>query len=121
MKKILTVEDDVQLQDIYKRKLTAQGFAVIQALDGLKGLELAKAEIPDLILLDVMLPHGMTGMDFLSELKKERMTANIPVFVLSNLDHQADTALKAGAVWYFLKVNVSIDEVIAKIKEYLNV
>lgn len=119
MKKILTIEDDKQLQEIYKKKLTAAGFAVIQATDGYHGLELAKAEVPDLILLDMMLPEGMTGIDFLEELKKEPMTSGIPVFVLSNLDHQVERAIKAGAVWYFLKVNVSIDEVITKIADYL--
>lgn len=119
MKKILTIEDDKQLQEIYKKKLTAAGFAVIQAMDGYHGLELAKAEMPDLILLDMMLSEGMTGIDFLDQLKKEPMTSAIPVFVLSNLDHQVERAIKAGAVWYFLKVNVSIDEVIAKIADYL--
>lgn len=119
MKKILIIEDDRQLQQIFLEKLTHKGYQVIQSYASKEGFKEAKAYQPDLILLDIMFPTGITGFEVLELLKKDLLLNKIPVLVLTNLDNKLNAALKAGATWYFTKVNTPIDEVIKSIEEYL--
>lgn len=119
MKKILIIEDDVHLRQIYNTMLAGEGYEVEQVASGMEGLTKATQIIPDLILLDIMLPGGMNGFDLLEQLKRNPATEKIPVLVLTNLDNAKATALSIGAVDYFVKTNSSIEDVVSKIKEYL--
>jgi len=120
MKKILVVEDDKFLASAYRLKLTKAGFAPVIAGDGNEALELVKKELPDCILLDLVMP-GKDGFTVLEELKKDERTKRIPVIVASNLGQKEDTdrAMKLGAVEFVIKSNMSLEELINKIKALL--
>lgn len=117
--KILIVEDDDQLQKSYNKLFTSEGFRVFQALNGQQGLDLARTEMPQIILLDIMLPGGLNGFDVLEQLKKDRDLYNIPVVMLTNLDGERESALAIGATAYLVKANTSIEELTQKVKDCL--
>ncbi len=119
MGKILIVEDDSQLQDIYQRKLTREGHEVVLATTGEEGLLKIKQNIPDIILLDVMLPGGQNGFDVLEQIKRDPNLSKIPILILTNLDTEQDTAMSIGANDYIIKANTSLDEMVAKVNKYL--
>ncbi len=119
MKNILIVEDDTALQKILTEKLTGVGIGVMTASTGQEALTKIKVDQPDLILLDIMLPGGMNGFDVLEQLKANETYKSIPVIVLTNLDTEQKTALDIGAIDYIVKPNISIDEVVLKIKNHL--
>ena len=81
--KLLLVEDDENLAEMYRLKLVAEGYEVRVANDGLSGLAAALRRPPDLLLLDLRLP-GLGGLDLLDQLRRSPGGANLPVFVLSN-------------------------------------
>jgi len=85
MPKILIIEDEKVLAQMYKEKFEKEGFEVYLAFTSNEGLDLAKKEKPDLILLDILLP-GKDGISFLKWLKNELQISSIPVVVLSNYD-----------------------------------
>lgn len=120
MKKILFIEDESALQKTLGDFLREEGFEVISALNGKDGLRLAKTEIPDLILLDLILPK-INGFDVLRNLKKDEKTKEIPVIILTNLESLEDIerAISLGAKTYLVKSNYSLEEVIEKIKKAL--
>ena len=120
MKKILVVEDDRFLNKVFVNKLSGSGFEVISLSDGLKALETASREMPDLILLDLMLP-GKNGFDILTDFKKDEKLKNIPVIIMSNLGQEEETqrGLSMGAVEYFVKTDIKLDEMVERINEYL--
>lgn len=101
--------------------LEKNGYAVFKALDGEAGLNLAKKETPDLILLDLVLPKK-NGFEVLEEIKKDSSTKNIPVIVLTNLEGSAEVerALSLGATTYLVKTNYKLDELLGKIEGVLN-
>lgn len=128
IKKVLIIEDDEQVARVYTIKLKQEGIETIGAADGEAGLEKIISEKPDLILLDLMLPKK----DGFWVLEKRRLLGaggnsensafkKIPVVVLSNLGQEQDKerALKLGAREYLVKADVSIKEVVEKIKKYL--
>jgi DNA-binding response OmpR family regulator len=119
-KKILFIEDESTLQRTVTHALTKEGFSILSALDGDTGLAMAKKELPNLILLDLILPKK-DGFVVLDELKKDPDTKNIPIVILSNLENNKDVerALAAGAMTYLIKTNYRMEEVIEKIKKYL--
>ncbi len=121
MKKILFIEDEQTLQKTISRYLEQEGYQVNNALDGEIGLEIAKKEKPDLILLDIILPKK-NGFEVLKELKEDETTKNIPVIILTNLEGDADVekALSLGANTYLVKANYRLEEISNKIKETLN-
>jgi len=117
--KILLMEDDEQLQQSYHRLFTTEGYQIFQAFTGEQGLQIAKQEKPDIILLDIMLKGGINGFDVLEQLKKDRDLFNIPVLMLTNLDSERKLALSIGAVDYLVKANTSIDILLEKVKNYI--
>ncbi|PIP33629.1 response regulator [Candidatus Falkowbacteria bacterium CG_4_10_14_0_2_um_filter_48_10] len=119
-KKILLVEDDPFLLNMYASKLELNGFTVLAADDGLKAYELARKEAPQLILLDVLLPK-MNGFEVLHKLKLEPATAAVPVIILTNLGQagEIEQGQKLGAVDYLVKAHFTPAEVMAKIQKYL--
>lgn len=120
MSKILILEDDKFLRELMSRKLSDEGFEVIEAVDGEGGLEKTKEEDPDLILLDLILP-GMDGFEVLSKIKDNPDLASIPVIILSNLGQREDVekGLDLGAVDYLVKAHFTPNEIIEKAKEAL--
>ena len=100
-------------------KLTKGDFDIRLAQDGEAALkELEKDDLPDIILLDLLLPK-ISGFDVLKKVKETEKTKNIPVIILSNLGSQEEIAkgLRLGAASYLIKANVLLDEVVKKIKE----
>jgi DNA-binding response OmpR family regulator len=120
MAKILFIEDESALQRAASQVLSEEGFQVFSALDGETGLEVAKKERPDLILLDLVIPKK-DGFEVLAELKKDETTQNILVIILSNLEGSNDVerALELGATTYLVKTNYRLEEVVEKIKGVL--
>ncbi|MBI2121353.1 MAG: response regulator, partial [Candidatus Wildermuthbacteria bacterium] len=106
MKKILFVEDESALQKTLGDALIREGYEVISVLDGEIGLRLAAEKMPDLILLDLVLPK-LNGFEVLAELKKNPATVSIPVIVLTNLENMEDIqrVLELGARTYLVKSN----------------
>ena len=118
---ILIVEDDVFLADLYKTKFILEGFKVTVAYDGEKGWELALKTLPDIILLDLVLPK-LSGFEILKELKRNNKTRDIPVILLTNLSQKADVekGLKLGADDYLIKAHFMPSEVVEKIKKLVD-
>jgi DNA-binding response OmpR family regulator len=123
MKKILLVEDEKILLEMYEDKLKQAGFKVFVALEIEKGLKLAKKEKPDLIILDILLFRQALrdGISFLTLLRKDPEVASIPVVAFSNYDDPKTKKLakELGAKAYLIKTNYTPEEIIKKIKGYL--
>jgi len=119
-KRILLVEDDTFLAGMYVSKLKLADFEVKLADNGEDGLNLAKKELPNLILLDILLPR-MDGFEVIKRLKKDPMTAKIPIILLTNLGQKKDVdqGMALGAKDYLIKAHFMPSEVIAKIKKIL--
>lgn len=117
MPRILLIEDDRFLRRAADAALRRNGFTVLTAVDGEEGLRLARAEKPDLVLLDLIMP-GLQGFEVLKLLKADADTSSIPVIVLSNLGQDSDVqhALAAGAEDYLIKANLALDMLIARVK-----
>jgi len=120
-RKILIVEDDDFLLQMYSTKLELEGFKVLEAMNGLQGLKTAQKEKPDLILLDLNLPE-LSGFEVLSQLKRDEDTKNIRVLILTNYSQKEDIdrCLELGADDYLIKAHFVPSEVIAKIKVILD-
>ncbi len=121
MAAILLIEDDSLLQDLYKGKLTDEGFSVVVVGDGKQGLNLIRSQKFDLILLDIMLPGGVNGFDILENIEKDKNLSQIPVIILTNLEGEEKVARQIGATDYFVKANVTPDQIIDRIKEILKI
>ncbi len=118
--KIIIIEDDEFLSDIYKTKFELEGFKVIAINDGEKGLKAIQTKKPDIVLLDVLLPK-LDGFTILQILKKDEATKDIPVVLLTNLGQKEDVqkGLEMGAVDYLIKAHFTPGEIIEKIKQAL--
>lgn len=121
-KRILIVEDEALIVDMYKEKLKFEGFRVASVMDGKKALTRAKQGV-DLILLDILMP-GLNGFEVLKRLKSDKETQPIPVIVFTNMgseltDNDKSFALSLGAVDYMVKSLHTPDEVIDRIKTIL--
>ncbi len=104
MKRILVVDDDANICSILKYKLEKEGYEVLLASDGFSTLEKARAERPDLIILDIMMPK-MDGFETLRRLKSDSKTLPIPVIVLTVLRGEANRvrSRELGAVGFISK------------------
>ena len=116
MVKILMIEDDLQIQDMYREKLILEGFKVYQAESGKKALELMKTVKPNLIILDIMLSGKLNGFDVLEHLKADKDLKKIPVIMLTNLSTEKKVAFEIGAADYLIKADASLNEIVEKIK-----
>lgn len=114
--KILWVEDDVFLGSIVSRKLAGTGSVYTQATDSTAAFSYLENNIPDVIVLDIMLP-GMNGYEILEKIKTNPKTMAIPVIVLSNLGQKEDMdkSFKLGAAKFFVKALVTLDHIIEEI------
>lgn len=119
--KILIVEDERMLADMYGTKFTMEGFEIVKAYDGADGLEKARAEQPDFILLDIIMPK-LDGFAVLKELRNDPKLKNTPVLMLTNLGQDDDIkkGKELGAEDYFVKSNHTPADVVMKVKELLS-
>ncbi|MBI3963486.1 MAG: response regulator [Candidatus Kerfeldbacteria bacterium] len=119
--KILLVEDENMLAEMYVTKFTSEGFAIVRAADGQQGVDMAVREKPDLILLDIILPK-LDGFAVLKAVKEHPVTADIPVILLTNLgqDEDVEKGRKLGAADYMVKANHTPADVVEKIRAFLN-
>jgi CheY-like chemotaxis protein len=117
-RRVLLAEDDRFLRKAAETALKRHGFAVVPAVDGDEALRLARAEPPDLVLLDLIMPK-MQGFEVLRALKADPSTAPIPVVILSNLGQEGDVkqAMDAGAAGYFVKANLSLQDLVKRVGE----
>ena len=112
MLNVLLIEDDKNLVQLYRTELELLGATVEVALDGKKGLELAKQSKPDLILMDVILPEKI-GLSILKEIKENAEAKNIPVVIMSNYDQGENPkkALELGAEAFLSKQQYTPEQI----------
>ena len=115
-KKILLVDDDKTFVDLYSAVFNDRNINFSIARNGVEALQKAATELPDLILLDIMLPD-INGLDVLKKLKQDSNTKNITVWVISNLSEQLnfDAAKALGAEDYLIKASYTPNQVIERI------
>ena len=121
MTKIVVADDDRMFRKAAETTLRRQGYAVTTASDGEEALQLIRAEQPDIIVLDLIMPK-LQGFDVLQVLKQDSLTAAIPVIVLSSLTQEQDKqeALDLGAVAYFNKSTFSLGELVKQVETTLS-
>jgi len=120
LKKILIIEDELAYVKLLRDKLT-NIYEVLDAQDGEKGLNIAKKEKPDLILLDIRLPK-MNGMKVLKELRKDAYGKNTQVIILTNVEADATIikqVVEDKPIYYFVKTDIKLDDLLEKIKKVL--
>ncbi len=120
MKKILLIEDDPFLSSLLGNRLTKEGFEVTNIRTGTEASKLMKSANPDLILLDIILP-GKSGFEILEEAKTDPQASRAPVIIISNLGQETDIerGKDLGVVDYIVKARTTIDDLVAKIKNFL--
>lgn len=121
---ILLCEDEEFVARSYVKKLEIEGFTVLHAHNGNEALSLLLSKKPDLVILDLMMPLK-SGFEVLEELQKntDAEIKKIPILVASNLGQRSDieTATKLGATDFLVKSNISLKELVAKVREHLPV
>jgi CheY-like chemotaxis protein len=121
-KKIMIVEDDSFVMDIYQTKLSQSGFDVMLAVNGLEAIKKLEKEtnLPDLILLDIIMPY-MDGLEVLKKIKENDKFKNIPIILLTNLSQkeEIEQGLKLGASDYLIKSHFTPSEVLDKVSNYI--
>jgi two-component system, OmpR family, alkaline phosphatase synthesis response regulator PhoP len=118
-KKIVLVEDEIDIVNLVSHYLSKEGFTVKPAQDGMKGLKLIKQENPDLAILDLMLP-GLDGLEVCKRLRADPKTSRLPIIVLTAKGEEADkiVGLELGADDYVTKP-FSPKEFVARVKALL--
>jgi CheY-like chemotaxis protein len=120
MAKILIVEDDQLLSNAYRLKFSKVGHDVKMASDGELALQVLKDFKPDVIILDLIMP-GKDGFTTLTEIKADPNLSDIPVVIASNLGQEEDIkkCMSAGAAGFFVKSNVSLEDLITNVLGYI--
>jgi DNA-binding response OmpR family regulator len=121
-KKVLIVDDDPFILDMYVLKFKDDGFNVEVAMDGKKAFEEAQAKQPDIILLDVIMPL-MDGFEVLQKIKNDPSLKDTPVIMLTNLGQKEDMekGMTLGAADYVIKAHFTPSEVVQKVKQVLKI
>ncbi len=119
-KKILLIEDDPFLVDIYSTKLKESGLLVEVATDGQIGLRKLKEKKFDLLVLDIVLPQ-IDGWQILKEIEKDEGLKDMKIFVFSNLGQkeEVEKGLRMGVIKYFIKAHFTPNEIVGEIKKAL--
>ena len=122
MPKILLIEDDPLLIDIYTTKLKESGFEVEVVDDGEKVIQGIEKFRPDLVVLDIVLPH-MDGWDVLRQIQAKKLLSQTKVMILSNLGQkdEVDRGMELGALKYLIKADYTPTQVVAEIQKLLNI
>lgn len=118
--KILIIDDDEAIVEIWTLSLKKANFQVVSASSGKEGIQLAKNEMPDIILLDQIMPD-MKGNDVLKTLKTDEQTKSIPVALVSNYSENqlAQEAIQQGAIDYIFKYQVEPEDLVTKVKNFI--
>lgn len=121
MKKIVLVEDDKNLSALIQKKLEKEGYVIRHTGDGGDALRFVKREKPDLLLLDVDLPHK-TGIELLEEIRKDEALSSLDIIIISNSGNPVDVhrVKKLGVRDYLIKVDFDLDELLELIRKYLS-
>ncbi|RJO59982.1 response regulator [candidate division WS5 bacterium] len=120
MAKVLLVEDDIALREIYSARFAAENFEIVTADDGEQALSVAIKEKPDIIILDIMMPK-ISGFDVLDILRQTPETKNTKVIIMSALSQESDIAKgkQLGADAYLVKSQSTLSDVVQKTKDVL--
>lgn len=120
MIKVLIIEDEPMIADLYAKSFDKNEFQVEIATNGKEGLEKSQAILPQIILLDIMMPEP-NGIQVLQKLKATDATKNIPVIMLTNLSGKNDIshAMSQGAIQYWVKADINPVDLSGKVKEVL--
>ena len=121
MKKILIVEDDFYIRDIYSKIFSVSGYEVSISVDGQDCLTKIKTQPYDMILLDIMMPK-VTGIDVLRQTKStENPNKNTPIFIITNLVEQnvIEAAFKLGMDGYIIKTQVTPQQIVDEVNTFL--
>lgn len=120
-KKILIIEDETVLLELFADKFISEKFEVFQSTTAEKGLKLALRNKPDLILLDILLPK-MDGLTMLKMLRADSWGKNVPVIILSNVTDQqkVSEAMKLGVYDYIVKTDLILNDLAKQVKEVTN-
>lgn len=121
-KKILVVEDEPLLGNLLKQRLEREGFAVTLVRDGEEAFRTVQGVlIPDLILLDIILPK-ISGFELMERINQDPKLAEarIPIVIVSNLGQEGDVqrGQELGAIGYFVKAQLSIEDLVSKVREF---
>ncbi len=119
-RKIMLIEDDRFLSSLMKARFEKEGFTVLQEFDGEQALETLRSETPNIVILDLIMPK-MSGFEVLRAISLMPQMSKIPVVILSNLaqDSDIEKARQLGAREYFVKVKVSIDDLVGRVEGLL--
>jgi two-component system alkaline phosphatase synthesis response regulator PhoP len=119
-KKVLIIEDEHTLLLVLGEKFRREGFTVLEARDGLQGLEVATKHHPNIILLDIIMP-SMDGLTMLKKLREDKWGNEVPVIILSNLGdpEQINEAAGGGVIKYLIKSNWSLEDVVDMVHQTL--
>jgi len=120
--KILLVEDDPFLSNLLKVRLQRENIDVTLARDGEEAVKYLTSGRPSLILLDLILPKK-SGFEILEKISTDPQLKDMPVIIISNLGQTSDIqrGKELGAVEYFVKAKISIDDLVGKVKEFLRI
>ena len=118
---LLIVEDDILLATTMRDKFVSVGFTVKIAPDGVVAIKALKSQLPQVVLLDILLPQK-NGFDILSEMKTDPIWKQIPVVIASNLesDKDIDKGYALGAGDYIVKSNLSLNDLVQKVTFLMN-
>jgi CheY-like chemotaxis protein len=121
MKKVLIVDDQLEVRDLVEVTLRSGDYQVFEAENGMKAIEIARAEKPDLIIMDIMMPGDTDGLEATRVLKKDPQTRNCPIIMLTAKGQEDDRkqGYEAGANDYFVKPFSPL-ELIRKVEEVLD-
>jgi CheY-like chemotaxis protein len=119
--RLLLVEDDLNLIDLYTARLEAEGFEVKNCPDGEKALQVVKEYLPDLVLLDIMMPM-IDGFDVLDIMRNTPATKDIKVIVMTALNRPEDVqkAKDLGAMDFLVKSQISMMDLVTVVRRHLN-
>ena len=122
MTKIAVIEDDQTISQMYRMKFEADGFDVQLANNGKKGIEIVHSFRPDIVLLDLQMPE-VGGAEALTEIRKHDWGKDVPVIILTNLgEEESPASLKSlNVTSYIVKADMTPSQVVAKVKETLNI
>ncbi len=120
-KKILIGEKDITISNIYKEKLESLGFEVVLAFDGQEVIDKSKIDVPDLILMELVLPKK-NGFEVLAELRADKNLKDTPIFIISedNDTNDVKKALQMGASLFFVKNQARLIDIVQNVEGVLS-
>jgi two-component system, cell cycle response regulator DivK len=118
-KKVMIVEDNELNLRLFRDLLSAFGYATVETRDGLKALELAKVEMPDLILMDIQLPH-VSGLDVTQWIKADKETRDIPIIAVTAFAMRGDEErIREGGCQSYISKPIQVQSFIQTIKQFI--